>query len=401
MRHMARGTPAALRLARGRLVPLLPPSAGCAAALRAPFSATSRPQTRPPLPDDGKTLADFMPSRGEAVQSSAPPAVRKPPWLKMYNPNKTAEGGERYKHVRATVKDSGLATVCQEARCPNIGECWSGGTATVMIMGDTCTRGCRFCSVATSRTPPPPDPEEPEKVAAAVNSWGIDYIVLTMVDRDDLPDQGAAHVAATVRRLKGGGNGMRVETLVGDFQGRHELVDEVVVSGMDVFAHNLETVERLTRTVRDRRAGYRQSLEVLRRAKEVRPDVVTKSSLMLGLGEADDEIRQTLHDMRDHGVDIVTFGQYLQPTKRHMKVFRYVEPSEFDEWRRISEEMGFHCASGPLVRSSYRAGELFRDRLARRAAVPTESGANVACSDEAASHMRSSATLRHVAAPSV
>jgi len=297
--------------------------------------------------------------------------MRKPKWLKMTNPNLTPEGAERYKNVRATVKNSGLATVCQEARCPNIGECWSGGTATVMIMGDTCTRGCRFCSVATSRTPPPPDADEPQKVAAAVESWGLDYIVLTMVDRDDLPDQGASHICRTVQELKSKA-GLRVETLVGDFQGRMELVDQVVLSGMDVFAHNIETVDRLQSTVRDRRAGYQQTLSVLRRAKETRPDVVTKSSVMLGLGEEAEEVHQTLRDLRDAGVEIVTFGQYLQPTKRHMKVTRYVDPKEFDSWTAAGEALGLHVVSGPMVRSSYRAGDFFKQRLALREAKASE-----------------------------
>jgi len=320
---------------------------------------------RAPLPDDGKTLADFLPS-GKSSSLTRPAPVRKPPWLKMHNPNMTADGAARYKNVRASIKDAGVATVCQEARCPNIGECWSSGTATVMIMGDTCTRGCRFCAVSTSRTPPPPEPDEPVKVAEAVAKWGIDYIVLTMVDRDDLADQGAGHVVATVKELKARQNALRVETLVGDFQGRLELVEQVVGSGMDVFAHNVETVERLQGTVRDRRAGYAQSLSVLRHARNVRPDVVTKTSLMLGLGEEPDEVHQTLRDLRDNAVDIVTFGQYLQPTKRHMKVSRYVDPSEFDDWRKAAEALGMHSASGPLVRSSYRAGELFKDRLLRR-----------------------------------
>jgi len=258
----------------------------------------------------------------------------------------------------------------------------------VMIMGDTCTRGCRFCSVATSRTPPPPDPDEPQKVAHAVEKWGLDYIVLTMVDRDDLADQGAAHVAATVRNLKTRDPKLRVETLVGDFQGRLELVEQLADSGMDVYAHNIETVERLQSTVRDRRAGYEQSLSVLRHAKVHRPGLVTKSSIMLGLGEAEEEVHQALRDLRDVGVDIVTFGQYLQPTKRHMKVTRYVDPSEFEEWRRAGEALGLHVASGPLVRSSYRAGELFEARLARRASSaeggPRPLEVNMMASEQAA-----------------
>lgn len=323
------------------------------------------------LPKDGLTLADFMPSAPAAAKRPQP--MRKPKWLKMVNPNLTQEGTERYKEVRATIKETGLATVCQEARCPNAGECWSGGTATVMIMGDTCTRGCRFCSVATSRSPPPPDAEEPRKVAEAVTRWGVDYIVLTMVDRDDLADQGAAHVAATVRQLKQRQPDLKVETLIGDFQGKLDLVEEVLNSGMDVFAHNVETVERLQSTVRDRRAGYTQSLNVLRHAKQARPDVVTKSSIMLGLGETDEEIQQTLRDLRDVGVEMVTFGQYLQPTKRHMKVTRYVTPEEFDQWRAAGEALGLHVASGPMVRSSYRAGDfyksIYKDRMTKGAAA--------------------------------
>jgi len=193
--------------------------------------------------------------------------------------------------------------------------------------------------------------------------------VLTMVDRDDLSDQGASHIAATVQNLKEKKPGLRVETLCGDFQGNLNLVEQVVSSGMDVFAHNVETVERLQPIVRDRRAGYRQSLSVLEHALKVRPGVVTKSSLMLGLGETDEEVHQALRDLRDSGVEVVTFGQYLQPTKRHMKVTRYVTPEEFDGWRVAGEALGFHVASGPLVRSSYRAGELFEARLARRAAA--------------------------------
>jgi len=334
------------------------------------FSAAARPA------DNGPTLADFLPGGSHdpsqpLTASAMPfkaPVVRKPPWLKMVNPNLTVEGGERYKMVRSKIKETGLSTVCEEARCPNVGECWSGGTATIMIMGDTCTRGCRFCSVATSRAPAALDAEEPEKVADAVKKWGLDYIVLTMVDRDDLPDQGAAHVATTVRTLKKSGE-LRVETLCGDFQGRGELVKMVLDSGMDVFAHNIETVERLQRNVRDRRASYAQTLEVLRLAKEYRPDVVTKSSIMLGLGEADEEVHQTMVDLRDIGVEIVTLGQYLQPTKRHMKVSHYVTPEKFDEWRVAGEALGLHVASGPLVRSSYKAGDFFKERMLMRAAA--------------------------------
>jgi lipoic acid synthetase len=354
------------------------PAGAAESGAQARAQALANLKERRALPSDGLTLADFLPGGSKSSETAAAagcgagparaPAIKKPPWLKMYNPHQVPEDAERYKAVKASIAKSKLATVCQEARCPNMGECWSGGTATVMIMGDTCTRGCRFCSVATSRTPPAPDPDEPAKVAEAVHGWGVDYIVLTMVDRDDLPDQGAAHVAATVRNLKDSWNG-RVETLIGDYQGKLDLITQVVEAGMDVFAHNIETVERLQRTVRDRRANYDQSLRVLRHVREVKPDIVTKSSVMLGLGETVEEVHQTMRDLREAGVDILTFGQYLQPTKRHMKVTRYVTPGEFDDLKKAGEALGFHMASGPLVRSSYRAGELFKERLAMRAAA--------------------------------
>lgn len=310
-------------------------------------------------------MADFLPGAKEQAAKTSlkpfkAPRVPKPSWLRMHNPGLDAEGAERYQMVRSDIKKSGMATVCQEARCPNIGECWSSGTATVMIMGDTCTRACRFCSIATSKAPPALDAKEPEKLADAVLNWGVDYIVLTMVDRDDLVDQGAAHVASTVRRLKTDGK-LRVETLCGDFQGKLEHVKEVVESGMDVFAHNIETVERLQSSVRDRRANYAQTLEVLRFAKECRPDVVTKSSIMLGLGEEPEEVYQTMVDLRNAGVGILTLGQYLQPTKRNMKMVRYLAPEEFADWKVKGEALGLKVASGPLVRSSYRAGDLFKE----------------------------------------
>ena len=291
------------------------------------------------------------------------PRERKPSWLKVSSP-----GGENYARLKGTVRELGLATVCEEAQCPNIGECWGGGddgtaTATIMIMGDTCTRGCRFCAVKTSRAPPPLDPEEPDKVATAIAAWGLDYVVLTSVDRDDLEDQGAAHIAKTIRRLKEENPKLLVEALTPDFSASREGlagVDAVARSGLDVYAHNIETVERLTPRVRDHRAGYHQTLAVLRRAKEVSPQLVTKTSIMLGLGETDEEIEQTLNDCRAHGVDVVTFGQYLRPTKRHLKVQEFVTPEKFDYWATRGEALGFlYVASGPLVRSSYKAGEFF------------------------------------------
>jgi lipoic acid synthetase len=258
------------------------------------------------------------------------PGANKPGWLRQRAPQ-----GARYEQLSAQMGDLKLATVCQEAQCPNIGECWNGGeggigTATIMLLGDTCTRGCRFCAVNTARTPAPPDPEEPEHTAAAVAGWGVGYVVLTSVDRDDLPDGGAEHFADTVRRLKARRPDILVECLTPDFRGDLEAVRHLAASGLDVFAHNIETVDRLQRRVRDPRAGYVQSLEVLRAAKAC--GVYTKSSIMLGLGEADDEVVDTMYDLRDAGVDIVTLGQYLQPTPAHLDVAEFVPPEKFEHW---------------------------------------------------------------------
>jgi lipoic acid synthetase len=258
--------------------------------------------------------------------------------------------------------------VCEEARCPNIGECWGGGkdktaTATIMIMGDTCTRGCRFCSVKTSRKPPPLDPEEPEKVSSAIAKWGLDYVVLTSVDRDDLEDQGSNHFREVIQKLKEKKPDLLVEALTPDFQGNEEFIHKLATSGLDVFAHNVETVRRLTSKVRDRRANYDQSLAVLKYAKTV-GKCITKTSLMLGLGESEEDLMETLQDLRAIGVDVVTFGQYLQPTRKHLPVKKYITPEEFDEWKIKADNMGFkYVASGPLVRSSYKAGEFFLKNL--------------------------------------
>ena len=241
-------------------------------------------------------------------------------------------------------------------------------------MGDTCTRGCSFCSVKTSRSPPPLDPDEPVKVANAIQKWGLDYVVLTSVDRDDLPDQGSLHFRRVVQELKQTMPDLLVEALTPDFCGSLDLVESVATSGLDVYAHNIETVERLTPRVRDRRAGYQQSLRVLAHVKSLqvepsskgRSGCLTKSSIMLGLGETDDEIRQTLMDLRNAQVDVVTFGQYLQPTRRHLPVKEYVTPEKFQEWQHEAEAMGFkYVASGPLVRSSYKAGEFFLKHLVK------------------------------------
>ena len=273
--------------------------------------------------------------------------------------------GQNYSKLKETLRDLKLSTVCEEARCPNIGECWGGGehetaTATIMVMGDTCTRGCRFCSVKTARAPPPPDPQEPYNTAKAVSAWNLDYVVLTSVDRDDLSDGGASHIAETIRQIKEMKPSMYVECLTPDFRGDLACVKEIVESGLDVYAHNVETVFELQRLVRDPRANYKQSLSVLEHAKKSKPSLVTKTSLMLGLGETDDQVLSVMKDLRAIGVDCLTFGQYMQPTKRHLKVKEYVTPEKFDYWREKGDELGFlYTASGPLVRSSYKAGEFY------------------------------------------
>ena len=262
--------------------------------------------------------------------------------------------------MKDSLSELKLNTVCEEAQCPNIGECWNGGTGTIMLLGDTCTRGCMFCAVDTSQTPPPPDPFEPFKTAEAVAAWGVDYIVLTSVDRDDIPDGGSGHFATTVDLIKYNKPELLVECLVSDFRGDLKAVEKLALSGLDVYAHNVETVKRLQSFVRDPRAGYEQSLSTLKHAKTVKPDLYTKTSLMLGLGETDEEVIQTMKDLRAIDVDVVTFGQYLRPTEHHLSVVSYVTPEKFDYFREVGEELGFkYVASGPMVRSSYKAGEFY------------------------------------------
>lgn len=281
------------------------------------------------------------------------PREPKPDWLRVSLP-----GGERYLKVRETLKRLKLHTVCEEAQCPNVGECWGGGTATVMLMGDVCTRGCRFCDVASGR-PSALDPDEPRHLAEAVQHMELDYVVVTSVNRDDLPDGGAGHFAEAIREMKRTSPKMMVEVLIPDFQGSREALDMIVDAGADVVAHNIETVRRLTRGVRDVRATYDQSLEVLRYLRE-RGARFTKSSIQIGHGETDEEVRETLRDLHAVNCDIVTLGQYLRPSPKHLPVQEFVHPERFDAWQKEAEAMGFlFAASGPLVRSSYRAGELF------------------------------------------
>ncbi|MGD0524412.1 MAG: lipoyl synthase [Polyangiaceae bacterium] len=290
--------------------------------------------------------------------STAPPSrfAPKPAWLKVRAP-----GGDRYTALKETFRSLDLHTVCEEARCPNVGECWGEGTATVMLLGDTCTRGCRFCAVTTGQPRGAVDVREPEHVARALSRMPLRYVVMTMVDRDDLLDGGASHMARTVRRLRELRPEMLLETLVGDFGGHLADVDTTVDAGPNVWAHNLEVVRRLQRSIRDVRCSYEQSLGVLRRAKERgQPGMLTKSSLMVGIGETDDEVLEAMRDLRAAGVDVVTLGQYLRPTPKHAPVDRFVPPEQFDAYAREGRAMGFaFVASGPLVRSSYKAAEVF------------------------------------------
>ena len=299
-------------------------------------------------PQGFTAVRDGVKARG-GVPAAPPP--RKPSWLRVAAPM-----GAGYQAVRGLVKEHRLATVCEEAKCPNIGECWNAGTATLMLMGAVCTRACRFCSVDTGNPRGWLDPEEPANAARTVTLLKLKYVVLTSVDRDDLADGGAAHYAACVRAIRTQNPGTAVEALTPDFGGVTADVATVVDSGIEVFAQNLETVRRLTHPVRDPRAGYQQTLGVLAAAKRRRATVLTKSSLMLGLGESQAEVHEALADLRAHGVDIVTLGQYLRPTANHLAVERFVSPAEFDAYRSHALGLGFlECVAGPLVRSSYRA----------------------------------------------
>ncbi|KAJ7529027.1 hypothetical protein O6H91_15G031100 [Diphasiastrum complanatum] len=317
------------------------------------FSSTAEPASlatpalaalRERLASEGPNLTDFLGQTGSdgysvSVGSKKDPKP-KPEWIKKVIP-----GGEKYNAIKAQLRQLNLHTVCEEAKCPNIGECWSGGetgtaTATIMILGDTCTRGCRFCAVKTSRAPPPPDPDEPLNVSEAIAAWGLDYVVLTSVDRDDLLDQGSNHFAETIKRLKLKKPQMLVEALVPDFRGDQQCVERVATSGLDVFAHNIETVEDLQTFVRDHRANFKQSIDVLKMAKLIAPPgTLTKTSIMLGCGETSLQVIKTMEKVREAGVDVMTFGQYMRPSKRHMPVSEYVTPGAFEEYRKLGLEM--------------------------------------------------------------
>lgn len=345
----------------------------------------------------GPTFVDFVGAREEKLtpedalelktvmvgpEGRKKKITRLPEWLKTPVPV-----GDNFKKIRNDLRGLNLHTVCEEARCPNISDCWGGSsksaaTATIMLMGDTCTRGCRFCSVKTSKAPPPLDPHEPENTAEALSRWGLGYVVLTSVDRDDLADGGARHFAETILKIKQKAPTMLVEALTGDYAGDLEMVKLVATSGLDVYAHNIETVEALTPFVRDRRAKFRQSLDVLRTAKESKEGLITKTSIMLGLGEKEDQIWDALRELRKIDVDVVTFGQYMRPTKRHMKVEEYVTPAVFEMWRLRALDLGFlYCASGPLVRSSYKAGEAFIENVLKKRARKSDTAMADAAGD--------------------
>ena len=292
----------------------------------------------------------------KSSESSNHTRLPKPKWLRAQ-----VASSPKYQQVKDKVREYKLSTVCEEAKCPNIGECWSHGTATIMLMGAVCTRACRFCAVDTGNPKQWLDADEPDNTAKTVSLMNLEYVVLTSVNRDDLSDGGAAHYANTILAIKKSSPNTKIEALTPDFQGQQTAISRLLDSGLDVFAQNVETVKRLTHQVRDKRAGYEQTLEVLKYAKAYRPDVLTKTSLMLGLGETLDEIIQTMDDLRAHHVDILTLGQYLQPTVNHLPVLRYWSPEEFKNLRDIGLNKGFYeVASGPMVRSSYRADRVFK-----------------------------------------
>ncbi len=295
------------------------------------------------IKDGVRTKAPSTPIRGN-----------KPSWLKVKLPS-----GTGYNKVKKTVHDNHLSTVCEEAKCPNIGECWDAGTATIMLMGSVCTRACRFCSVDTGNPMGRLDLDEPRLASNSVTLMGLKYVVLTSVDRDDLADGGAKHYADCIRKIKEDNPGTAVEALTPDFNGDEKAIEVVLDSGLEVFAQNVETVKRLTHPVRDPRASYEQTLKVLEYAKKYRPDILTKTSLMLGLGEREEEVIETMDDLKAIGLDILTFGQYLQPTVHHLAIEEYVTPEQFDRYRDIGLSKGFlEVVSGPMVRSSYRAEQV-------------------------------------------
>ncbi|MEY4630771.1 MAG: lipoyl synthase [Pseudomonadota bacterium] len=291
-------------------------------------------------------------------EQQEPLHIKKPAWLKTPIP-----GGETYFNIKRDLRDRKLFTVCEEAKCPNISQCWNTNTATFMILGDTCTRGCRFCNIKTGNPGGWIDANEPAQVAESARLMKLKYVVITMVDRDDLADGGSAHVCKVIEAVKEANPGIVTELLAGDFRGDDASLMRILGAQPEVYAHNIETIERLTPRVRDARAGYRQSLAVLKRTKQLADyPVLTKSALMLGLGEEIAEVEAALRDLREHDVDLVTIGQYMRPTKKHLSIKRWVTPEEFNHLADYARAIGFKAAvSGPLVRSSYRAREFYED----------------------------------------
>ncbi|MGB5325222.1 MAG: lipoyl synthase [Pseudomonadales bacterium] len=305
-------------------------------------------------PQGFQAIKDGVKARQPEQPTQEQNQQRKPPWLRI-----SMQSSPAFSQVKHTVDQHRLATVCEESHCPNRNECWSNGTATIMVMGSVCTRACRFCAVDTGNPGGWLDPQEPENCARSVELMNLRYVVITSVDRDDLLDGGAQHYADCVKAIKQRMPSTAVEALTPDFNGDLQCVDTVVHSGLEVFAQNIETVERLTHPVRDPRAGYAQTLNVLQHAKTSKADVLTKTSLMLGLGETDAEIQRAMRDLRERDVDILTLGQYLQPTRHHLPVARWVHPDEFEQYRHTGLSLGFtEVAAGPLVRSSYRADRI-------------------------------------------
>ena len=303
-----------------------------------------------------------MPRYSHVLQIQETDMVRKPDWLRVKYP-----AGGNYDKIKGVLRNHNLHTVCEEAHCPNVAECWGGGTATFMLMGDTCTRGCRFCMVKTGNPRGMLDVFEPVKVAEAIAELGLRYVVITSVDRDDIPDGGSEHFASTVKAIKQRDPDVITEILIPDFQGNLADVNKVIEAGPEVIAHNIETTETLTPKVRDPRATYDQSLRVLKYIKEVNSSVYTKSSILLGLGEIESDVVKTMKDLRQVNVDILTLGQYLRPSKAHTPVSEYVSPEKFEHYKHLADKLGFlYVASGPFVRSSYRAGEFFLEALIRK-----------------------------------
>ena len=303
-----------------------------------------------------------MPRYTRALQIQEAQMIRKPDWVRVRAPS-----GESYDKIKGLLRNHNLHTVCEEAHCPNVAECWGGGTATFMLMGDTCTRGCRFCMVKSGNPHGTLDAFEPVKVADAIADLGLRYVVITSVDRDDLPDGGAEHFASTIRAIKKRDPNVITEVLIPDFQGNVDDVKKIVDAEPEVIAHNIETTKPLTPLVRDPRATYEQSLHVLKSIKGLNPAIYTKSSIMMGLGEIEADVITAMKDLRAVDVSILTLGQYLRPSKSHIPVSEYVSPDKFDHYKHLAEELGFlYVASGPFVRSSYRAGEFFVEALIRK-----------------------------------